>query len=95
MRHKARSERKPVCADQRHTPQGPLSIPFTVPKIFSLFFFFLLPPPLVCLLNRMGRLGNLEDFLKVVTNKKIKIEMTSHEQVSQGNKVTELSISGG
>lgn len=67
---------------------------FSVPKDFQ-SFLLLPPPPLVCLLNRIGRLGNLEDFLKVVTNKKIKIELTSYEQVSQGNKVTELSISGG
>lgn len=79
--------------DERHRDHS--GYRFSVPKDFQSFLLLLPPPPLVCLLNRIGRLGNLEDFLKVVTNKKIKIEMTSYEQVSQGNKVTELSISGG
>lgn len=77
--------------DERHRDHSVYC--FSVPKDFQ---SFLLPPPLlVCLFNRMGRLGNHEAFLKVITNKKIKIEMTSYEQVSQGNNVTELSILAG
>lgn len=68
-------------------PQEPLSIPsFSAPSDFQ-SFLLLPPPPLVCLLNRMGRLGNLEAILKVVTNKSVRIEMTSYEQVSQGNRL--------